>query len=221
MQILMPFLIFTVGGALIGSLLALASEYFKVKTDPIVEALTEALPGVNCGGCGYAGCRGLAVAIAKGEAQPNACTAGGAETARKASNIIEVKFVGFSENKAFLKCGGCADISTKKYIYEGHHDCVSASKLGGGDKECFYGCLGLGSCVRECRFDAIEIVGGIAKINREKCTGCGRCAVICPKNVIALLPSDTVTFGCHIMDFYKLSFCIFFLGFLFHFLCSL
>ena len=77
MQILLPFLIFALGGALIGSLLAIASEYYKVKTNPVVEALTETLPGANCGGCGFAGCSGLATAISKGEAQTTACTAGG------------------------------------------------------------------------------------------------------------------------------------------------
>ena len=197
MQILLPLLIFALSGALIGLLLALASEYFKVKTDPIIEALTEALPGANCGGCGYAGCSGLAVAIAKGEANPTSCTAGGAETARKAANIMGVKFEGFAENKAFVKCAGCSGISTKKYTYEGNHDCISASKLGGGDKDCFYGCLGLGSCVKVCRFDAIEIVDGIARIDRNKCTGCKRCSVICPKHVIDMIPANTsYAVGC-------------------------
>lgn len=191
MQILLPFFIFALGGALIGSLLAIASEYYKVKTNPVVEALTETLPGANCGGCGFAGCSGLATAISKGEAQTTACTAGGVETARRVAKIMGVDFTGYKNNKAFVKCSGCADITAKKYLYVGSDDCVSASKLGGGEKECTYSCLGFGSCVKECRFDAIKIVDGIAKIDREKCTGCGRCAVICPKKVIDMIPENS------------------------------
>lgn len=191
MEIFIPFLIFAGLGLLLGALLYMASVFFKVKVDPKVEALIEILPGANCGGCGYAGCNGLAVAIVKGEAPTNACTAGGKATAEKAAAVMGTAFEGFVVNKAFVKCGGCNSVASKKYTYTGAHDCISAAKIGGGDKSCYYGCLGLSSCVKECRFGAITIVDGIAKVDHDKCTGCGRCAVICPKKVIDMIPDTS------------------------------
>lgn len=52
-------------GIILGFFLGIAGEKFKVETDPREDAILEVLPGNNCGGCGYAGCSGLAAAIAK------------------------------------------------------------------------------------------------------------------------------------------------------------
>ncbi len=52
-------------GILIGFFLGVSGEKFKVEVDEREVAVTEALPGNNCGGCGYAGCSGLAAAIVK------------------------------------------------------------------------------------------------------------------------------------------------------------
>jgi Na+-translocating ferredoxin:NAD+ oxidoreductase RNF subunit RnfB len=49
-------------GALIGILLGIAGEKFAVEVDEKEQAVRECLPGNNCGGCGYPGCDGLAVA---------------------------------------------------------------------------------------------------------------------------------------------------------------
>ena len=35
-------------------------------------------------------------------------------------------------------------------------------------------------------YDAIHIVDGVAKVDKDKCTGCGACANICPKKVIMI-----------------------------------
>ena len=56
-------------GLLIGLFLGIAGIKFKVEVDEKEEAVLAALPGNNCGGCGYPGCSGLAAAIAKGEAK--------------------------------------------------------------------------------------------------------------------------------------------------------
>ena len=70
-------------GILIGVFLGFAGEKFKVEVDEREEAILGVLPGNNCGGCGYAGCSGLAAAIAKGEAPVNQCPVGGAPVAEK------------------------------------------------------------------------------------------------------------------------------------------
>ena len=53
-------------GIILGFFLGISGEKFKVEVDEREVAVTEALPGNNCGGCGYAGCSGLAAAIVKG-----------------------------------------------------------------------------------------------------------------------------------------------------------
>lgn len=51
----------------LGLLLAVADKYLRVKEDERIAKVTEMLPNANCGGCGYAGCSGMAEALVKGE----------------------------------------------------------------------------------------------------------------------------------------------------------
>ena len=60
----------------------------------------------------------------------------------------------------------------------------------GGPKSCNYGCLGFGSCVAVCPFDAIHVVNGVAVVDKEACKACGKCVEVCPKHLIELLPYD-------------------------------
>ena len=55
---------------------------------------------------------------------------------------------------------------------------------------CKYGCLGLGSCVAACKFGALSIVDGIARVDPEKCTACGSCVANCPRGLIQLVPKN-------------------------------
>ena len=75
-------------GLLIGLILAIASAVMAVPTDEKVEALTEVLPGANCGACGYSGCSGYAKALACGEAKNGLCAPGGDECAAAIAGII-------------------------------------------------------------------------------------------------------------------------------------
>ena len=77
-------------GILIGFFLGISGEKFKVEVDEKEVAILGELPGNNCGGCGYAGCSGLAAAIAKGEAPVNQCPVGGAPVAAKIGAIMGV-----------------------------------------------------------------------------------------------------------------------------------
>ena len=58
----------------------------------------------------------------------------------------------------------------------------------GGAKMCTYGCLGFGSCVKVCPFDAIHVIGGVAVVDREACKACGKCVAKCPRHLIQLIP---------------------------------
>ncbi|MCQ2492549.1 MAG: RnfABCDGE type electron transport complex subunit B [Lachnospiraceae bacterium] len=192
-------------GLLIAVLLGVASEAFKVPVDEKAVAVREALPGNNCGGCGYAGCDGLAAAIAKGEAPVNACPVGGAAAAAEISSIMGVEAGEAVKMVAFVKCAGTCDRAKDKYEYVGTPDCVAAATIpGGGAKACSFGCTGLGTCVKACQFDAIHVVDGVAVVDKDKCVACGKCASMCPKGMIEMVPYDAkVLVQCNSHDMGK------------------
>ena len=180
-------------GLVFGLVLAAASKVFYVETDPRLDLLNEALPGANCGGCGYAGCGGYAEAVLKGEAEIGLCTSGGTECARAMGAVMGVKVADVARKVALVRCSGyrTTDESGKesgaklKAEYEGFHDCLAASKVGGnGPLSCKFGCLGYGNCVKACKYDAISVVDGVAKVDTEKCVGCMSCAAACPRDLI-------------------------------------
>ncbi|HCY86420.1 MAG TPA: electron transporter RnfB [Desulfobacteraceae bacterium] len=174
-------------GVAIGTALVIASKAFYVYEDPTVVAIDDCLPGANCGGCGYPGCTPNAEAIARGEQDVNSCVAAGEDVALA---IAEIMGVSMSEKEPEFAGPGChygnADAELN-YIYKGVRDCRAASMLMGGMKVCRIGCLGLGTCVTACKFDALSIgEDHLPKVDQEKCTGCGACEAICPKNIIRL-----------------------------------
>lgn len=176
-------------GIIIGVLLGVASEKFKVEVDEKEIAVRAELPGNNCGGCGYAGCDGLAKAIAEGKADVNACPVGGAAVGEKIAAIMGVEAGSADKVVAFVKCKGTCDKANVQYSYFGMEDCNKITVVpGGGDKACTFGCLGSGSCVKACQFDAIHVVDGVAVVDKEKCVACGKCVSSCPNNLIELVP---------------------------------
>ena len=191
-------------GLVFGLILDFASKKFAVEVDPREEEILGVLPGANCGGCGYPGCGGLAAAVVKGEAPVNGCPVGGAAVAEKVAGIMGVEAESGARKVAKVICKGDSDCAKEKYSYEGYSDCRAASVLNGGPKSCKYGCLGLGSCVQVCAFDAIHIVNGVAVVDEEKCVHCGKCIDICPKNLIISKPVDKqVVVECSSLDFGK------------------
>ena len=188
-EILFPALAMGGVGLVLGLLLAVASKIFAVEVDEKAVAITEVLPGANCGSCGFAGCSAYAAAIASGNAKPNCCSPGGQAVADKIADILGVAAEAVEEKCAVVCCDGKDEVATQKYEYFGETDCVCASKVqGGGAKDCTYGCLGLGTCAKVCSHGAISIVDGIAQVDYDKCGGCGECAAACPKNVIKIVP---------------------------------
>ncbi len=176
-------------GVVIGAFLVFAGRKFAVEVDPRESAVREALPGNNCGACGYPGCDGCAAAIAKGEAPVNACPVGGAPVADKISGIMGVEAGAIEKKVAFVRCAGTCDAAKRNGTYVGIPSCSAAQAVpGAGGKACQQGCLGFGECVQACEFDAIHVVNGVAVVNREKCVGCGKCAAACPQHLIDIMP---------------------------------
>ena len=176
-------------GILIGIFLGIASEKFKVEVDEKEILVRNELPGNNGGGCGYAGCDALAKAIAAGQAEVGACPVGGASTAEKIGAIMGVAGGTAEKKVAFVKCKGTCDKTKVQYNYYGVDDCKKVSVVpGAGEKACTYGCMGYGSCVKACAFDAIHVVDGVAVVDKEKCVACGKCVSSCPNHLIELVP---------------------------------
>lgn len=179
-----------------------ASKKFAVDVDARELAVNKALPGINCGACGYPGCSGYSAAIVEGTAAITLCPPGGSEAVKNIAEIMGLEAEAGEPQIAVVLCQGDNRKTTQKYRYLGLHDCNAASKIADGPKECPGGCLGLGSCVTACPFDAIEITAdGLSVISRELCTGCGNCIAICPRQVIQMAPaSETVHVLCNSHD---------------------
>ena len=189
-KILYAIAVLGVLGAVFGGILAVASKVFAVKVDERLPKLTGALPGANCGGCGFAGCQAYAQAVIDGKAEIGLCAAGGAEAAKKMSEIMGVESVEVEKKVAMVKCRGQNHLP--KGRYDGIADCRSAMFVtGDGPSACPNGCLGFGTCESVCKFDAIHVVGGVARVDADKCTGCMQCVEVCPRKVIIPVTYNT------------------------------
>lgn len=190
-DIIFPALAMGALGLILGLLLAAASKIFAVEKDERAEAITEVLPGANCGSCGYAGCSAYAAAISEGKAKINACNPGGQSVSDAIAEIMGVSSEAVEPKKAIVLCMGTNETAADKYEYDGVMDCAAAAALqGGGQKACTYGCLGYGNCVKVCKNNAITIENGIAAIDEEKCGACGECVKACPKHLIQVVPKS-------------------------------
>ncbi len=171
----------------IGLVLAVAAKLFYVYIDPKIEAVTAALPGANCGGCGQPGCAANAEAIVAGKASPISCVAAGPEVGEAIGALLGVSVQAVEPNFARPGCYFGVEKADTKFLYHGLNDCRAAAMLNGGMKVCTIGCLGLGTCVRACPFDALEMgPEGLPVVDEKRCTGCGTCERICPKHIICL-----------------------------------
>lgn len=184
-------LVVAIVGLVIGIALVAANKKFGGEVDEREAAVREALPGNNCGACGYAGCDAVAAAIASGEARLNTCPICSQDALDKIAAIMG------SDNAvkpipkiAFVRCAGSCDATSEKCNYIGIDDCRAAVLAGISIWECDYGCLGYGSCVKACVFGAIRVDNGVAIVDPTKCTGCGQCAKACPKGLIELIRED-------------------------------
>ena len=191
MEILTPFLLLAGLGILLGLAIGLVAKKFEVPQDPKFTQIRESLPGANCGGCGYAGCDAYAKAVLEGKAPLTSCVVGGEPVSRAIAGIMGVEQETFEKKVAFVQCSGDTSHAQDKMRYDGVQHCLEASMVpGAGPKSCPYGCVGFGTCVTACKFDAIHVENRLARVDEEKCVGCGACVAVCPKNIIKLVPKS-------------------------------
>lgn len=194
--IMIAVLFITFLGAVCAALLSIASKLMAVKSDPRINQITEALPGTNCGACGYPGCAGYASALAADTAvKANLCTPGGIETAKKISTALGIETSEVTKKTAYIHCGGDTTSRQKKMDYKAIPTCYAAGNLAfSGESACSYGCLGYGDCQSACPYGAICIENGLARVNPNLCTGCSLCVKICPSRIIKMENTDTKVF---------------------------
>ncbi|MGI6727293.1 MAG: RnfABCDGE type electron transport complex subunit B [Anaerovoracaceae bacterium] len=202
MQYFIPVIIVVAIGLLSGAILTIAAKVMAVKVDETVIKLTEALPGANCGACGFAGCADYAAALAEDSTiATNHCTPGGNAVAKAISEILGVEFAEASSKTAIVKCSGSSDKTSYAMDYQGHQTCAANKLFYKGRGLCEKACLGFGDCVNACDYGAIRIENGLAVVNRNKCLGCGACAKACPNQLIEVVPAKTrVVVGCSSVD---------------------
>lgn len=170
-------------------ILAVASRVFFVREDPRVAAVLEALPGANCGGCGFAGCEGYASAVVNDPDIPaNKCCAGGAGTSVAVGELTGKTVAEAEPLYALRRCDKLAGQVGPRYEYQGMPSCAAASLMRGGTDSCAFSCLGYGDCVQSCPFGAMQVVNGVVQVDAGKCTGCGTCVSVCPRGVLELTP---------------------------------
>ena len=172
------------------------SKRFAVKEDPRIGQVQEALPGANCGGCGFPGCGGMAAACVKaadaGSLEGLSCPVGGQECMNKVAAILGMEAAVSAPKVAVVRCNGTCENRPRVVEYDGVKNCRIANTTAQGETGCQYGCLGCGDCVAACQFDAIKMnpETGLPEVDRTKCTACGACAKACPRGIIEIRQVD-------------------------------
>jgi len=170
-------------------ILFFVAQKFKVIEDPRIDDVEEALPGANCGGCGYAGCRAFAEGMVKqGTMEGFNCPVGGGEVMANIGKLLGLEAVVAEPQVAVIRCNGSRVNAPKKINYDGPATCAFAHNLYSGESGCPYGCLGLGDCVDACEFGAMYMdeETGLPVVIEENCVACGACVKACPRDIIEL-----------------------------------
>lgn len=181
--------ILTVLGLLLALMLFFIAKRFKVEEDPRIDEVEKVMPGANCGGCGFAGCRAFADAAVKApNLDNNYCPVGGNEVMKKVAAILGYEVKEKAPMVAVIRCNGTCENRPRTNEYDGAASCRVKAALYAGDTACAFGCLGCGDCVSACQFGAISMDPGtgLPVVDESRCTACGACAKACPKKIIEL-----------------------------------
>ena len=176
-------------GCVLALVLYLVAQKFKVVEDPRIDQVEAVLPGANCGGCGFPGCRGMAEACVKATSLDNLmCPVGGADTMTKVGSILGLEAAIGDPLVAVVRCNGTCENRPCTTTYDGAMSCRIMHNLYRGQTDCGYGCLGCGDCVTACKFDAIHMQAetGLPVVDDAKCVACGACVKACPRSIIEL-----------------------------------
>ena len=192
--VILTVVILTVLGLLLALILFWVAKKFKVEEDPRIDEVEKVMPGANCGGCGFAGCRAFADAAVKAPNLENQfCPVGGNETMKKVAAILGFEVAEKAPQVAVVRCNGSCENRPRVNEYDGVKSCKVKAALYSGDTLGTFGCVGCGDCVDACQFGAISMnpETGLPVVDETKCTACGACAKACPKSVIEIRNAGT------------------------------
>jgi len=196
-------LVMLLTGLFFGLVLAYANKKFAIEVNPLIHLVEDVLPKGQCGACGYPGCANYAEAVVLNpDVPPNLCVPGKAPVAKLVGELTGKAAAEVEPRIAHVRCSGSPGIAVLKYQYKGVEDCAAANLLQGGQKSCQHGCLGFGTCAKNCPFGALTMSpNGLPYVDPKKCTGCGKCESVCPKGVIEMLPIGAkVNVNCNSKD---------------------
>jgi Na+-translocating ferredoxin:NAD+ oxidoreductase RNF subunit RnfB len=157
------------------------------KRNEAIDKLRAALPGYDCGLCGFDDCRRYARDLVEKNGDPALCSPGAEPCESRLRGLLGGERA--KAKVAFVRCGGSVSAAKALYHYDGRENCAASAALFGGSKSCPHACLGLGSCALACSLNAISMKEGLAVVDPERCSGCGACVPVCPHNVICLVPA--------------------------------
>jgi len=175
-------------GIVAAVVLFFVAQKFKVFEDPRIDTVADLLPGANCGGCGFAGCRAFAENLVRaGKMEGFFCPVGGNPAMANISAALGLTAEVKDPQIAVVRCSGSKTNAPWKVTYEGASSCYFANNLFSGLSGCPYGCLGLGDCVEACKFEAIymDAASGLPVV-KDNCVACGACVEACPRKIIEL-----------------------------------
>jgi len=183
-----------------GVILFAASKKFAVRENPLIDVVEGLLPGANCGGCGYAGCRAFAQAFVESGKSDLRCPVASADTLKLIAAAAGIEMVENQRKVAVIRCNGGAG-ARREGKYHGINSCAAAVIGHTVDMVCPTGCIGYGDCIRACPFNCIQKIEGSVTVNHETCTGCGLCITSCPRQLIHLTPySQKIVVACRSTD---------------------
>jgi Na+-translocating ferredoxin:NAD+ oxidoreductase RNF subunit RnfB len=184
-------------------MLITANKKLYVYEDPRIDVVEDMLPHANCGACGFPGCRPFAEALVSDKVLPGKCTVSSEEGRLAIAQFLGVDPGSEEKRVARLACAGGVNVARNRANYQGLSSCQAASLVSGGGKGCFWGCLGHGDCERVCDFDAITMNQfSLPVVDLEKCTACGDCVEVCPKDLFSLQPvSHKLWVACKNLEF--------------------
>ena len=176
-------------GAVLAAVLYFVAQKFKVEEDPRIDEVEKMLPGANCGGCGFAGCRGMAEALVKNDdISALYCPVGGGDVMKAIADYLGKAAPEREPQVAVVRCAGTCANRPRTNQFNGAPSCAVVAATYGGETGCTFGCLGKGDCTAVCEFGAITMnpETGLPEVDDEKCTACGACVKACPKGIIEL-----------------------------------
>jgi len=147
----------------LSALIVIVARLLGDADDSAVDAIERLLPRIQCGQCGYPGCRPYAGAIARGEAEINRCPPGGEETVRALADLL-------------ARDALPVDLSL------GHASLGQRARI---DESI---CIGCNRCAEACPVDAIAgLPQRMHTVIADHCTGCELCLPPCPVDCITLV----------------------------------